>query len=184
MKIETILYLLPLVFMLHDFEEILMMKTWLAHNAAELQRRFPRLAEKMLPHFSSLSTSAFALAVAEEFVLISIFSVAAVEFQWYAWWAGLLLAFFLHLLVHMGQFLVWGKYIPTVVTSLPAGLYCIWALQAVMARTGLDWKQIVPSFGVMTGMMLANLWAVHRLAVWFEAHSGEHLHEKFITDRS
>ena len=35
MKIETILYLLPLVFMLHDFEEIVMMKSWLARNAAE-----------------------------------------------------------------------------------------------------------------------------------------------------
>lgn len=184
MKIETILYLLPLVFMLHDFEEIVMMKTWLARNAAELQRRFPRLADKLLPHFSGLSTSAFALAVAEEFVLISAFSVAAVEFQWFAWWVGLLLAFFLHLLVHMGQFLVYGKYIPAAVTSLPAGLYCIWALQAVAARTGLAWDQIALPFGVMTGIMLANLWAVHRLAAWFEAQFGEHLHENFTTDRS
>jgi hypothetical protein len=172
-KIETIMYLLPLVFMLHDFEEIVMMKSWMANNAAELQRRFPRLSKKLLGHFSSLSTSAFALAVAEEFVLISAFCVAAVEFQWFAWWAGLLLAFFFHLLVHMGQFLVYRKYVPTVVTSLPAGLYCILALQAVLARTGLSWNQILLPFGVMTGIMLVNLWAVHRLAAWFETQYEE-----------
>ncbi len=184
MKIETILYLLPLVFMLHDFEEIVMMKTWVANNAAELQRRFPRLSNKLLGHFSALSTSAFALAVAEEFVLISAFSVAAVEQGWYAWWAGLLLAFFLHLLVHVGQFLVYRKFIPAVITSLPAGLYCMLALQAVMARTGLNWEQMALPFGVMTAAMLANLWVVHRLAAWFEAQHGEHLHKKLMADRS
>jgi hypothetical protein len=32
MKIETLMWLLPIIFMFHDFEEIIMMKIWLKKN--------------------------------------------------------------------------------------------------------------------------------------------------------
>lgn len=184
MKIETVMYLLPLVFMLHDFEEIVMMKSWVAKNSTELRRRFPLLTEKLLGHFTGLSTASFALAVAEEFVLISAITVAAVEFQWFAWWTGLLLAFFFHLLVHIGQFAVYRGYIPAVITSLPASLYCLYALHAMLTRAGVTWDMLSFRFGVMLAAMLVNLWVIHRLAAWFETKISDHLPEKKITDRS
>lgn len=35
------LYLLPIVFMIHEFEEIIMLPTWLDKNKAMLYMRFP-----------------------------------------------------------------------------------------------------------------------------------------------
>jgi hypothetical protein len=33
------MWLLPIVFMIHEFEQIIMMKPWAAKNANEIQRR-------------------------------------------------------------------------------------------------------------------------------------------------
>ncbi|MBI2332821.1 MAG: HXXEE domain-containing protein [Chloroflexi bacterium] len=71
MTLDTLLWLLPAVFMFHDFEEIIMVRPWLQKNTPLLRERFPKLAERVLPQLESLSTSAFALAVAEEFILLT-----------------------------------------------------------------------------------------------------------------
>jgi len=94
MKIGTRMWLWPMVFMLHDFEEIIMLKPWITKNASDLQERFSRLASRLLPHFESLSTSSFAFAVAEAFMFLSVLAYLTVEFELYAIGTGLLLAFF------------------------------------------------------------------------------------------
>ena len=42
------LYLLPIVFMIHEFEEIIMLPTWLDKNKAMLYMRFPFMKDKGL----------------------------------------------------------------------------------------------------------------------------------------
>ena len=41
------LYLLPIVFMIHEFEEIIMLPTWLDKNKAMLYMRFPFMKDKV-----------------------------------------------------------------------------------------------------------------------------------------
>lgn len=41
-EIQILIALLPILFMVHDFEEIIMFEPWLAKNRAELKRRFPK----------------------------------------------------------------------------------------------------------------------------------------------
>lgn len=41
-KLETIVLLLPIVFMIHEYEEIIMFQNWLGNNRNELKRRFPK----------------------------------------------------------------------------------------------------------------------------------------------
>lgn len=143
MKTESILWLLPVVFMIHDFEEIVMMKPWAARNVGGLQRRFPRLASRLVPAIGRLSTGGFAVAVAEEFLLLSALTLLAVEYNLFALWTGLLLAFFVHLLVHVGQFLVFRRYVPVIFTSLPAAVYCVVAARELTAKGLVDWGTAV-----------------------------------------
>lgn len=49
-KLELIMILLPIVFMIHEYEEIIMFKYWLGNNRNELKRRFPKF-EQFLPLF-------------------------------------------------------------------------------------------------------------------------------------
>lgn len=45
--LEKMMLLLPIVFMFHDFEEIIMFRWWLRKNRSQLQQRFPSV-EKFL----------------------------------------------------------------------------------------------------------------------------------------
>lgn len=174
MKIETVMWLLPIVFMIHDFEEIIMMKPWAAKNSTEIQRRFPALASHLLPHLERLSTSSFALAVAEEFLLLSVLTYFAVEYELYAIWAGMLLAFFIHLLVHIMQFVLYGKYVPVIVTSLIASVYCIFALYFLNLNDYLVWPAVAMWTIISAAILIVNLVFIHSLAARFEKWLNEH----------
>lgn len=78
-KVELIMMLLPIVFMVHEYEEIIMFKNWLSNNRNELKRRFPKFEQFLARggHFD-YSTATFAVGTAHEFLLISIVSFSAV----------------------------------------------------------------------------------------------------------
>ena len=88
-----------------------------------------------------LSTTGFAIAVAEEFIIISGVSVYAVLSQHYFLWMALFLAFGIHLLVHVGQFVLLRKYIPAIVTSLlclPYAVYVCYFFYSTGLFTAMD----------------------------------------------
>lgn len=167
-KIETLMWLLPIVFMIHDFEEIIMFKPWLGANRAILEKRFPKWAARILSGHDKISTSSFAFAVAEEFFILSALTLIAVEFELYPFWAGMMLGFFVHLLAHVGQFAIYRGYIPVILTSLPSGIYCLIALHDLNIHQPLDWNQVTLWTLVFVVIIGANLALALGMAVKFE----------------
>jgi hypothetical protein len=153
MNTKLLITLLPLVFMLHDFEEIIMFKPWLEKNRAEIKRRFPRLDKILSKHHDHLSTSAFAVAVLHEFFIIAFITCVSLYFDSYQWWFGAFMAFSLHLIVHMVQWFIYGKYIPVIVTSILALPYCIYTLVEFLKVTNLTADQL--GFWTIAGILLA-----------------------------
>ena len=176
-KIETLMWLLPIVFMFHDFEEIIMFKPWLDSNRVTLEKRFPKWAMRFLSGQDKMSTSAFALAVAEEFIILSALTLLAVELELYPLWAGMLLGFFIHLLVHLGQFIVYRRYVPVILTSLPSGIYCLIALHDMNTYQPLDWKLVAIWTLVSLVVLVVNLALALKLAgifeIWLEKNFSE-----------
>jgi len=127
-----IISLFPIVFMFHDFEEIIFFKPWINKNSAYLRERFPRLSNNFLPRFESLSTSGFALAVAEEFVLLSLITYGSIYFDNYYLWLATFMGFFIHLIIHVIQWIILKKYIPTIITSLISLPYCIYTFIRIL----------------------------------------------------
>lgn len=118
---------LPVVFMIHDFEEIIMFKPWLAKNREELKSRFPKVEQFMAKnHLFDFSTSAFAIAVMHEFILISAATFISLIFNNYSLWFAAFIAFSIHLLIHAGQWIIYRKYVPVIITSFLAVPYCIY----------------------------------------------------------
>lgn len=173
MKTETLMWLLPIVFMLHDFEEIIMVQAWVEHNAGQLRTRFPQLASGLLPHLEKLSTSSFALAVAEEFVLLSVVTYVTVELELYSVWAGILVGFFIHLIAHIVQFAIYQRYIPAIFTSVLSSIYCLSALYYLNARNLLAGAKVSPWAFVALIVLVANVILAHKLAAWFEQYLKE-----------
>lgn len=172
MTSDMLMGLFPVVFMLHEFEEIIMLKPWLAKNSPELERRFPAVATRVLPLYGGLSTSAFTLAVLEEFLVLTAVIYAAIAFGLYDLWAGLLVAFLFHLLVHVGQTILWRGYCPFILTSLLALPYCFHAL-FTLARSGAISPGPTAVWSIAaTVLVYLNLWLTLRLARRFEAWVG------------
>jgi hypothetical protein len=167
MKTETIMWLFPVVFMIHDFEEIIMFKPWVEKNAEFLRDRFPRLAARLLPHMAGLSTSAFALAVAVMFSIITTVTLIAVEFGLYALWAGAVIGYFIHLVIHVSQFVVVRRYVPVVITSFVTAPYCVWALVAVNARHTLPQTETLIWSVAALVVMVVGVALAHRIAGGF-----------------
>ncbi len=155
-SIETLMWLLPVVFMIHDFEEIIMMRPWYLRNEAFLKVRFPRLVGS-IARTGKLSTSAFALAAAEEFVVLSVVTFVCVEYGLYSVWAGFLIGFFIHLVYHIGSFIVMRRYVPYVITSVIAGLYSIYVLLSINDGGYLVWNQVMVWSVIATAFIIVNL---------------------------
>ena len=169
MSVTEMMWLLPFIFMIHDFEEIVMMSAWQQRHAPALNRRLPQRALSLMAHSGALSPAAFALAVAAECVLLSVFSILSIPFGWTDFWLGLLLAFFIHLLVHIGQWVWFKGYTPAFLTSIFASIYCLWALWT-LKNSLISNTQAVLLFTFICLLVVAiNLLAALRLAKRFDA---------------
>jgi hypothetical protein len=152
MNINLLIALLPLVFMLHDFEEIIMFRPWLEKNRNELRWRFPRIDKTLQKNHDHLSTSAFAVAVLHEFLIIAFITYASLFFNSYHWWFGAFAAFSLHLIIHIAQWIIYGKYVPVVLTSILALPYCAYTFIQFIEITDMTAGQLL--FWTMIGVAL------------------------------
>lgn len=170
MKVETLMWLLPAVFMIHDFEEIIMFESWIKKAAPNLRSRFPRPAKRMLPHMEKLSTASFSVAVAEEFVLLILVTLISVEFDQYSLWTGVLSVFFIHLIVHIIQSLVYRGYVPSIITSVFGSAYCLLALSSMASEGMLNWLYVTLWTVIAVVVAGANLVFAHKLAACFQSY--------------
>jgi hypothetical protein len=168
MKIETIMWLFPIMFMIHDFEEILFMKSWGLRHSAVLDTKMPARLRRLSHSTLDLSTPAFAFAVMLIFFTISIATLICVEYNLYAFWLGMLVVYFLHALIHIFQSLYLRMYVPAVVTSILTGIYCVVAFLYFFSMMNNTWQPVVLS-SVAIILALAVLFPLFiRSAHWFE----------------
>jgi hypothetical protein len=166
MKTETIMWLLPIVFMIHDFEEIIMFRAWLTTDGDKVRQRFPHRGVQFLRPLEGLSTAAMALAVAFIFLVLSVVTLLAVELNLYDFWTGLMLGFFIHLIAHIGQYFLMKRYVPCVITSVLGSLYCLWALGQMSAL--LNWPAVGGWTAFAGVLIMAALSTAHKVGALFE----------------
>lgn len=136
--IKIVVWLFPILFIFHDFEEIIFMQSWISKYRHYLCERFPTLSKRLLPHFDNITTSSFAFGVAEEFILISIITIVSYVTNWYILWVGFFIVFTLHLVIHCLQSLIVRKYVPAVITSIICLPICIYILKNIVKLFQLD----------------------------------------------
>ncbi|HNX57602.1 MAG TPA: HXXEE domain-containing protein [Spirochaetota bacterium] len=140
---ETLFWLLPVFFMIHDFEEIIMIRPWLDRNGDALRARFPAAAAKMISSTGNLSTNAFAALVAVEFIALSAVAFLAAEYRCVHLWSGFLIAFLIHIVMHVAQFVAWRGYVPAVLTCAPAIIYGTVAIDLSAERGFLSSPRVI-----------------------------------------
>lgn len=127
MDVSIVVSLLPLFFLLHELEEIIMVRSWLDKNQAALRERFSNLGY-IIVWMEQMTTRRFIVVAAEEFIIVSLCTLMCLYFGKIVVWYCCLAAFAIHLVVHFIQFVVWKGYIPAIFTTAFCLPYCFWAM--------------------------------------------------------
>lgn len=170
---KTIVLLLPIVFMFHDFEEIIFFKSWITKNKGDLSKKYPKLSKRFFARFENLSVQGFTLVVAEEFILLSIITFLSIILESYLFWLGIFMGFFIHLLVHLIQWIVFRKYIPAIYTSIISLVYCVYSLGFILSNNLFEIKDIIIWTFIGFGIVIVNLLFAHKLAELFDKKQKE-----------
>lgn len=158
--LELLMLLLPIIFMIHEYEEIIFVQAWTRQHRAQLRRRFPRV-ELFLSRqgLFECSTATFAASTAYEFLLLSGITFFAVAQELYTWWFACFVGHTFHLLLHLMQGLFYRRYLPFLLTSLLSIPYCIYTFISFQKAHLLSVKQMLLWAGVGIGMMAIVLFS-------------------------
>lgn len=138
----SVLWLFPILFMFHDFEEILTVEKWTKQNKEQVLAALPESIRKYFYSSFQMTTVQFAQDVFWIFLAITTATILAVFFSFYYLFLVFLAIFFAHVFTHIGQALYLKKYTPGVITSiilvLPYSLYAYYRLLKEQVISGGD----------------------------------------------
>jgi hypothetical protein len=132
--------------------------------------KFPKLSKYMFNKIGNISASAFALAVFEEYIILILITVSAIYFDFYSLWTGMFIAFSIHLVIHIIQWLIIRKYVPFIVSSVLCLPYCIYVFRIISETKETDCKTFI--FWTVTGILatVLNLLLAHKIAILFDKY--------------
>ena len=131
MSALTVLYVVlpfPILYLLHDMEEIIMANRWLERHREKLLTQFPQF-RVIIRHLLKLDTLAFTIAAAEEIIILLLAAAAILVDIPYSVliWSGLFMAFALHLVLHLIELFLIRNYVPGTVTAILSIPYVIYS---------------------------------------------------------
>lgn len=128
-SMNFIVWMLPVIFMIHDFEEIIMAEVWGKRYRKEINTVWPKMQPFGLKYIHVCQTPTFSIGVGFEFLLFSLISLFSVLFRNYFLWYSAFLGVTLHLvLAHMFMCIKFKHYVPGIITSIIFLLPSIWFL--------------------------------------------------------
>lgn len=124
LNIHTLIWLFPVLFILHDFEEIIMIEKWMKNNSEVIYEKLPRrVANRVIKQFS-MTTAQFSVSVLVIFLFVSSSPYMASQYIIHGALANIyfftvfILIFFLHVFTHIGQSIFFRSITPGVMTSI------------------------------------------------------------------
>jgi hypothetical protein len=164
--LAKLIWLFPIVFILHDFEELLLFEPWLKKNGndilARVRNKVPAFVERQLETIVQKTTIQFAFPICLIFILTCIASLLAAEFNQYTFFIAASGLFFLHGFMHLAQALLLRRYVPAIITSalviLPYGTLLFWKMFA----TGMiNLPSLLIYFGISFVLALPFILGMH-----------------------
>jgi len=118
--------------MIHDFEEIIVVESWMKKNYQRIYQLVPSSLGSLLKEMSSVKSSQFAVAVFVEFIVFIPVTYMAVEHNQYILFVGFNVLLFVHVFMHLAQAIYVRSFTPGVITGvlvvLPYSLYLFYRM--------------------------------------------------------
>jgi len=156
MSLNQLLVWFPVVFMLHEFEEILLLKFWERRNRA-------KPVPSPFTHSAKQPLEVFVAIVAEEFVIFSAVVLLGSQNQTFRLAAcGLVCAVGLHLVGHIAEAIRFRRYMPSVVSAIITLPYYIFAAYQA-THSGISVVSLIVATVVACVIGLANLKIAYKI---------------------
>lgn len=118
LTVSSLMWLFLAAFMIHDFEEIIFVESWMKKNYQRVHTLAPKSLSSIIRQMSDIKSSQFAIAVLIEFIVLVPVTYLAVERNQYSLFIGANALFFIHVFTHLGQSIYLKSYTPGVITGL------------------------------------------------------------------
>ena len=155
------LLLLPIIFIIHDMEEIVGFG-WFFRNNPWLFDRYPRVMNM----YRDLKEMPWKLGVYEEFIPFFGISLLAYYFPGrilFSIWFGFFIALAAHFIVHIGMSIKIKKYIPSVITSVicfPVSVIILYKCAMIMTFDTVSVIFIIVGIILMIGNFCLLRWGM------------------------
>ena len=171
-----IVWMLPIIFMIHDFEEIIMAEVWGKRYREEINTAWPKRQPFGLDYIHNCQTPTFSIGVEVEFLLFSLISLFSIIFQSYFLWYGAFLGVILHMVfIHMLMCARFKNYVPGVITSAIFLLPSIWFLHTTEKILHYGVGTILLACLLGTVLIIIMIPALHKLmgswSIWLYKYS-------------
>lgn len=161
---NTLLWLFPIAFMFHDFEEIIFWELWLKKHGNEIKRRVPVFLAKRVSAIIGKSTAQAAVPICLIFSTTVLATFLATEYRQYGFFLLASGMFFLHGFMHVGQAIVLRRFVPAVITStlivIPYGLLLYWRL---VGEGIVDLSRLLIYFLLAVMLIVPFILAMHQV---------------------
>jgi hypothetical protein len=123
------LWLVPVLIMIHEFEEIIMIEAWHERYKEKINSIWPQKKPFGLDHAGPYLTTAISIGVLSQLIVMVLVSLLCAAFDNYYVWYGFNVGFLVNtLLLHTKDVIKFKGYTPGIVTSAILFIPVIWIL--------------------------------------------------------
>ena len=161
MEIYKLSFIIIVLFMIHEFEEIIFIKKFIEKNKV-VKNMKNELFVKIKESYPSTETTS--LMIAEEFIILSTLLSIASEFRMYEIVLSLFIVYIAHLVPHIYDALRYRKFSPGSRTSFiifPLGILIIWN---VILNKEINFVIFILCVIIIGFLMILNLIFLHKIS--------------------
>jgi len=162
--INDVVWSFLIVFMLHNFEEILTIEKWFKNTFPTIRNQIPTLVKKELEKEEKITSGQFSIAVCVLFIISSVLILLTVIQGYYFLFIGLNIFFALNIFTHPIQSIFLKKYVPglwtTILLIIP---YNVLVFYQLYIHDFLQAKTIISAFFI-TILLIPALLFSHKIA--------------------
>ena len=170
--LEGLVWFSLVLFMLHEFEEIILLKPWAVRNSEKIRSLWPRGKPFGLQLFDAVGydaaplTETASIGICIQFVLIALLTLCSVLFHYYLiWFAFMVLTPLTSLFLHLRVTIQFKGYSPGFVTAILTSVATIWVLIRVYSLMSYGvWELVIATVAVNVVLGFLAMKYMHRAA--------------------
>lgn len=170
--LEGLVWFSLVLFMLHEFEEIILLKAWAIRYDGKIRSLWPKGKPFGLHFFDDVGyasapiTETAAVGIGLQFVLIALLTLLSVLFHYYLiWFAFMVLTPVTSLFLHLRVTFQFKGYSPGIITAVLTSAATIWLLIKVYSMTSYGvWEIVIAAVAVNVVFGLLAMKYMHKSA--------------------